>query len=183
MLKKVKPHIERIRDNEYVKRAMIGDLGVKGVERIVLKAKKPQQQDDEYECEVCSENLYISFVSGLTHFGFLFVLTCRYSSFHPPVSLKVHDVKEDTYYCLEHAIEYLQERKASQRKHCKLLYTHSKEEVSAIVKMVNARIEDTEESTSESRYIYRTSEAKCSFIIELCMDDSKVVLNTTHHDS
>ena len=66
MLKKVKPHIERIRDNEYVKRAMIGDLGVKGVERIVLKAKKPQQQDDEYECEVCSENLYISFVSGLT---------------------------------------------------------------------------------------------------------------------
>ena len=71
------------------------------------------------------------------------------SNFHS--SSQVHDVKEDTYYCLEHAIEYLQERKASQRKHCKLLYTHSKEEVSAIVKMVNARIEDTEESTSESR--------------------------------
>ena len=63
MLKKVKPHIERIRDNEYVKRTMIGDLGVKTVERIALKAKKAQQQDDEYECEVCSENLYISFVS------------------------------------------------------------------------------------------------------------------------
>ena len=64
------------------------------------------------------------------------------------MSIQVHDVKEDTYYCLEHAIEYLQERKASQRKHCKLLYTHSKEEVSAIVKMVNARIVDTEEEES-----------------------------------
>ena len=65
VLKKVKPHIDRIRDNEYVKRTMIGDLGVKSVERIVLKAKKAQQQDDEYECEVCSENLYISFVSTM----------------------------------------------------------------------------------------------------------------------
>ena len=74
--------------------------------------------------------------------------------FATPSSLQVHDVKEDTYYCLEHAIEYLQERKASQRKHCKLLYTHSKEEVSAIVKMVNARVEDAEESTSESRHEY-----------------------------
>ena len=83
------------------------------------------------------------------------------------MSIQVHDVKEDTYYCLEHAIEYLQERKASQRKHCKLLYTHSKEEVSAIVKMVNARIEDTEESTSESRCLFRCShhpfEPTCSF--------------------
>ena len=150
MLKKVKPHIERIRDNEYVKRVMIGDLGVKSVERIALKAKKAQQQDDEYECEVCSENLYISFVSGYI----LLLPICSYIVVSSTHSLKVHDVKEDTYYCLEHAIEYLQERKASQRKHCKLLYTHSKEEVSAIVKMVNARIEDTEESTSESRYVH-----------------------------
>ena len=84
MLKKVKPHIERIRDNEYVKRAMIGDLGVKGVERIVLKAKKPQQQDDEYECEVCSENLYISFVSGYILTSNLYLHAVD-SSFHPSI--------------------------------------------------------------------------------------------------
>lgn len=61
-LKLVKPHLEKIRDNEYIKRTMISDLGVKQTERIVLKAKK-QDQDDEYECEICSENLYVSYVS------------------------------------------------------------------------------------------------------------------------
>lgn len=61
-LRLVKPFLEKIRDNEYVKRTMLADLGVKSTERIVLKSKK-QQQDDEYECEVCSENLYVSYVS------------------------------------------------------------------------------------------------------------------------
>ena len=61
-LRKVKPFLEKIRDAEYVKRTMISDLGVKVNERIVLKSKK-QDQDDEYECEICSENLYVSYVS------------------------------------------------------------------------------------------------------------------------
>ena len=61
-LRLVKPLLERIRDNEYVKRTMISDIGVKNSERIVLKRKK-MDQDDEYECEVCSENLYVSYVS------------------------------------------------------------------------------------------------------------------------
>ena len=62
-LRKVKPLLEQIRDAEYVKRTMIGDLGVKVNERIVLKSSKKQEQDDEYECEICSENLYVSYVS------------------------------------------------------------------------------------------------------------------------
>lgn len=63
-LKLIKPLLEKIRDNEYVKRTMISDLGVKATERINLRSgSKNQQEEDEYECETCSANLYISFVS------------------------------------------------------------------------------------------------------------------------
>ena len=62
-LKIIKPLLEKMRDNEYVKRTMIQDLGVKGTERLALKNKKSQQEEDEYECETCSANLYVSFVS------------------------------------------------------------------------------------------------------------------------
>ncbi len=62
-LRKVKPFLVKIRDNEYVKRTMISDLGVKSVERINLRSGKKQQEEDEYECETCSANLYVSFVS------------------------------------------------------------------------------------------------------------------------
>ena len=73
-LRKVKPFLEDIRDNEYVKRTMISDLGVKNHERIILKSKK-QDQDDEYECEMCSENLYVSYVSLTETESILFILS------------------------------------------------------------------------------------------------------------
>ena len=63
-LKMIKPLLEKMRDNEYVKRTMISDLGVKSTERINLRSgSKKQQEEDEYECETCSANLYVSFVS------------------------------------------------------------------------------------------------------------------------
>merc|ERR1719384_1103108 len=123
-LQKIKPLLKKMRDNEYVKRTMISDLGVKSTERINLKSgNKSQQEEDEYECETCSANLYVSFVC---------------------------DVKEDQYYCLDCAVKYLQSKKASQRKHCKLLYTHSKEEISAIIKDVNKRLDDESDDSSDS---------------------------------
>ena len=70
-LRKVKPYLESIRDHEYIKRTMISDLGVKQSERITLKTKK-QEEDDEYECETCSANLYVSFVSKFNN------ITMRY---------------------------------------------------------------------------------------------------------
>ena len=43
---------------------MISDMGVKTTERINLKSdKKNQVEEEEYECETCSANLYVSFVS------------------------------------------------------------------------------------------------------------------------
>ena len=44
---------------------MISDMGVKSTERIQLKSgKKNQVEEEEYECETCSANLYVSFVSA-----------------------------------------------------------------------------------------------------------------------
>lgn len=62
---------------------------------------------------------------------------------------QVCDLKEDRYYCLDDAVKYLQTRKAAQRKNCKLLFTHSKEEISTIIKDVNRRLED-EDSSDDS---------------------------------
>jgi hypothetical protein len=60
----------QIRDNEYVKRTMISDMGVKTNERISLKTdKKNTTEEEEYECQTCSANLYVSFVSQNLLFG------------------------------------------------------------------------------------------------------------------
>jgi hypothetical protein len=55
----------QIRDNEYVKRTMISDMGVKNTERLNVKSdkKNSNDEDEEYECSTCSANLYVSFVS------------------------------------------------------------------------------------------------------------------------
>ncbi len=60
------------------------------------------------------------------------------------------DVKEDQYYCLDDAVKYLQTRKATQKKHCKLYYTHSKEEITAVIKEVNRRLDGDNSDYSES---------------------------------
>ena len=54
------------------------------------------------------------------------------------------------YFCPEHALQYLQERKTAQRRNCKLYYTHSKEEISAIIKSVNQRLDDSDEEDSST---------------------------------
>ena len=63
---------------------------------------------------------------------------------------QVCDIKEDQYYCLDDAVKYLQTRKATQRKNCKLLYTHSKEEISTIIKNVNNRLQEDSDSESDT---------------------------------
>ncbi len=77
--------------------------------------------------------------------------------------MQLCDVKEDTYYCHEHALEYLQQMKQGQRRHCKLLYTHGKEEITTVIKMVNQRLEEESDSSSLSSdeiAIRRVSEVK-----------------------
>ena len=64
--------------------------------------------------------------------------------------MQLCNVKDDTYFCLEHGLEYLQERKASQRKHCILYYTHSKEEISALIRGINQRLDNSDDDESDS---------------------------------
>ena len=64
--------------------------------------------------------------------------------------LQVCDLKEDQYFCLDCAVKYLKTRKAPQRKHCKLLFTHSKEEISTLIKEVNDRIDDSDEEDDDN---------------------------------
>ena len=76
---------------------------------------------------------------------------------------QVCDLKEDQYYCLDCAVKYLQTKKAAQRKNCKLYFTHSKEEITTIIKDVNRRFddsddEDSDETDTESIPIKRISE-------------------------
>ena len=76
---------------------------------------------------------------------------------------QVCDLKEDQYYCLDCAVKYLQTKKAAQRKNCKLYFTHSKDEITTIIKDVNRRFddsddEDSDETDTESIPIKRISE-------------------------
>ena len=89
--------------------------------------------------------------------------------------LQVCDVKEDQYYCLDCAVKYLQSKKAAQRKHCKLLYTHSKEEISAIIKDVNKRLED--ESSEDEESSDSDFEIKTRRISELSKEKKKELKN------
>ncbi len=75
------PLLFQIRDNEYVKRTMISDMGVKTTERIQLKSgKKNQVEEEEYECETCSANLYVSFVSTFESFVLVRLLMIYFDS-------------------------------------------------------------------------------------------------------
>jgi hypothetical protein len=91
----------------------------------------------------------------------LFVILCP--------TLQLFDSKEETYYCHEHAIEYLQTLKSGQRRNCKLLYTHGKEEITAIIKMVNQRLEDDSDqssSSSDEMVIHRVTEVKQQHLLQ-----------------
>ena len=65
----------------------------------------------------------------------------------------------------------MQTRKATQRKNCKLLYTHSKEEISTIIKNVNNRLQ--EDSDSESDTDNENDQISTKRISELDKEDPK----------
>jgi hypothetical protein len=61
---------------------MISDMGVKTTERINLKSdKKNQVEEEEYECETCSANLYVSFVSFFVRLKVVSLLVASFVSF------------------------------------------------------------------------------------------------------
>lgn len=70
VLQQILPTIQELRVHEYNSRKKLDVLGLKTYERLPLpdtantrKKRKMQEDDGEYECEICRANLYVSLVS------------------------------------------------------------------------------------------------------------------------
>jgi len=113
VLETIKPKIEKIRDRETELRKQVISLGIKVSERLSLENdSSKEEEDDEYECHVCNANLFVSLIAN---------------------------VDEENTYCLTHGIEYINENKELV-KNCKMLYTHTLEEIREILKKLQGRL-------------------------------------------
>merc|ERR1712083_189695 len=113
VLETIKSKIERIRDRESDLRKKVISLGIKVSERLSLENdSSKEEEDDEYECHVCNANLFVSLIAN---------------------------VDEENTYCLAHGIEFITENKHLV-KSCKMLYTHTLEEIKEILKKLVDRL-------------------------------------------
>merc|ERR1712228_595732 len=105
--------IERIREREAHARKEVISLGIKVSERLNLASSGGKDlEDDEYECQVCNANLFVSLIAN---------------------------EEEESTFCLTHGIEYITENK-DVMKNCKLLYTHTLEEIREILRKLEERL-------------------------------------------
>merc|ERR1711915_286685 len=113
VLETIKPKIEKIRVRESELRKQVIGLGIKVSERLSLENdSSKEEEDDEYECQVCNANLFVSLIAN---------------------------VEEESTFCLTHGIEYITENK-DVMKNCKLLYTHTLEEIREILRKLEDRL-------------------------------------------
>lgn len=96
----------------------------------VKKKKKLQNDSGDYECEVCSKNLYISWVSLVLKLKFKYITKFFF---------KVTE-SEDLIYCLEHAIEYIESKKL-EVENCTLTYMYNNEELINLIVKAKTAIE------------------------------------------
>ncbi|KAI4471896.1 lysine-specific demethylase [Holotrichia oblita] len=124
VLKQVMPAVQELCDREKRLREKLRELGLKLTEKLpppevpaVRKRRKLQQRQDnnggDYECEICRANLFISLVN---------------------------EYQEDVIYCLEHVIEYIEQKKIDV-KNCKLLFTYGCEELDLLLEKLRNTIE------------------------------------------
>ena len=67
--------IEAVKDREFSQRQQLTDLGLKQTERLKLSNENKNEEDDEYECQICNANLYVSLVRNV------FVCSKRFLSY------------------------------------------------------------------------------------------------------
>merc|ERR1711962_1667755 len=115
VLEAIKPKIERIREREAHARKEVISLGIKVSERLNLASSGGKDlEDDEYECQVCNANLFVSLIAN---------------------------EEEEATFCLEHGMEYAREDPQKARG-CKLMYTHTQEEIKEVLHRVIGRIQE-----------------------------------------
>jgi len=115
VLEAIKPKIEQIREREAHARKEVINLGIKVSERLNLASSGGKdQEDDEYECQVCNANLFVSLIAN---------------------------EEEESTFCLEHGMEYARDNPQKVRG-CKLMYTHTQEEIKEVLHSVIRRIQE-----------------------------------------
>jgi len=88
---------------------------VKVSERLNLTSSGGKdQEDDEYECNICNANLFVSLIAN---------------------------EEEEITFCLKHGMEYIKGN-PKKVKSIKLMYTHTLEEVNDVLKRVVKRIQE-----------------------------------------
>ncbi|XP_065343049.1 protein Jumonji isoform X2 [Cloeon dipterum] len=128
VLKLALPLLKAIVEREESLRDTLKNIGLKSSERLPLpdsskKARSNTDEDNEYECEVCRANLYLSMMTN---------------------------PQEEAVYCLPHAIANLNKKK-HQIKNSKLLYTYDLAELKEIVLTVEDRIESKSSKKSTGK--------------------------------
>ncbi|CAB3362180.1 Hypothetical predicted protein [Cloeon dipterum] len=128
VLKLALPLLKAIVEREETLRDTLKNIGLKSSERLPLpdsskKARSNTEEDNEYECEICRANLYLSMMTN---------------------------PQEEAVYCLPHAIANLNKKK-HQIKNSKLLYTYDLEELKEIVLTVEDRIESKSSKKSTGK--------------------------------
>ncbi|XP_065214131.1 titin [Planococcus citri] len=117
ILDQILPLLIELRDTEVASRKQLVKLGLNTSEKMTInKKRKPKSSfndEDNYECEVCRANLFVSLV--------------------------INSHKE-TNYCLKHAVNLLQ-KKPAQLKYCKLMCAYSEDELDEIIKKVQEKME------------------------------------------
>ncbi|KRT81054.1 hypothetical protein AMK59_5178, partial [Oryctes borbonicus] len=121
VLKQVMPAVQELCNREKRLREKLRELGLKLTEKLpppevpaARKRRKLRQDNNgDYECEICRTNLFISLVN---------------------------EYQEDVVYCLEHVIEYIEQKKVD-IKNCKLLFTYECEELDLLLEKLKTTIE------------------------------------------
>uniref|UniRef100_A0A2M4B810 Putative small domain found in the jumonji family of transcription factors n=1 Tax=Anopheles marajoara TaxID=58244 RepID=A0A2M4B810_9DIPT len=133
------PMIVDFYEKEKQQRQALKDQGVTQSEKI--ESKKKTVSLDEFECETCRANLYLSLVKVK--------VTADEDDKVDEAggSNSADEEEEERLYCLKHAIKYLADGQL-QTKHCRLAYTYSLEEIDEVLKRLQERIANRKSTKS-----------------------------------
>uniref|UniRef100_A0A182FH25 ARID domain-containing protein n=1 Tax=Anopheles albimanus TaxID=7167 RepID=A0A182FH25_ANOAL len=134
------PMIVDFYEKEKQQRQALKDHGVTQSEKI--ESKKKTVSLDEFECETCRANLYLSLVKVKVTAD-----EDDKEEDEAAGSKSADEEEEERLYCLKHAIKYLADGQL-QTKHCRLAYTYSLEEIDEVLKRMQDRIANRKSAKS-----------------------------------
>uniref|UniRef100_A0A182QF43 ARID domain-containing protein n=1 Tax=Anopheles farauti TaxID=69004 RepID=A0A182QF43_9DIPT len=132
------PMIIDIFEKEKQHRQTLKEQGVTKSERI--ESKKKSASLDEFECERCRANLYLSLVK---------VKVTRADDDDDDDGDNTTVDEEERIYCLKHAVKHLADG-GLQTKHCRLAYTYSLDDIEELLKKLQDRIANKKSSKSSA---------------------------------